>query len=129
MFLVALFISIYLIYKKLEKKYYSYLILLSIVPFVSLALWDLIFGTKYSSVGRFDLPTLLGISICFYYLISLGMQQKNKIIKGVTLIVIGMIVMNFFMGIGEGKKAGIYQGYGSNSINAVPLLSKNLQVL
>ena len=125
LFLVGLIISIYLIWKRLDKKYSSYLILLTVVPFASLAIWDLLLATKYSSVGRFYIPSLLGISISFGYLLSLGIEQKNKIISWVTALFIIAMTITFLRGISTTKQPIIYQGYGSVTVNSYTFIQES----
>jgi uncharacterized membrane protein len=125
LFLVGLVISIYLIWKRLEKKYSSYLILFTVVPFASLAIVDLILATKYSSVGRFYIPSLLGASICFGYLISLGIEQKNKIISRVTALFIMVMTITFLRGISSPKQPVTYQGYGSVTVNSYTFIQQS----
>ena len=125
LFLVGLVISIYLIWKRLDKKYSSYLILLTVVPFASLAIWDLLLATKYSSVGRFYIPSLLGISISFGYLLSLGIEQKNKLISSATTLFIRVMIITFLIGIGTIKQPIIYQGYGSVTVNSYTFIQES----
>jgi hypothetical protein len=113
------------IWKRLEKKYSSYLILLTVVPFASLAIVDLLLATKYSSVGRFYIPSLLGASISFGYLVSLGIEQKNKIISWVTALFIMVMTITFVRGISSTKQPVTYQGYGSVTVNSYTFIQQS----
>jgi uncharacterized membrane protein len=118
LFLLVLATSIFFVYKYLDKKYSDYLILLTCIPFISLVIVDLVLPARYSSVGRFYLPALLGMLICFGYLIAQSLQHKNIIIKFLSLLLIQLIITRFLLEIKEFTQRETYGGYGSEVINS-----------
>jgi uncharacterized membrane protein len=122
--LVVLAASIFVVYKYLDKKSSNYLIILTCVPFLSLVIIDFLLPAKYSSVGRFYLPALLGMLICFGYLIAQGLRHKNIIIKFTSLLLIQMIIIRFLLGIQDLSQRSTYAGYGSEVINSSSIIKQ-----
>jgi hypothetical protein len=83
-----------------------------------LVIVDLVLPARYSSVGRFYLPALLGMLICFGYLIAQSLQHKNIIIKFLSLLLIQLIITRFLLEIKEFTQRETYGGYGSEVINS-----------
>jgi hypothetical protein len=67
----------------------------------------------------------MGASISFGYLVSLGIEQKNKIISWVTALFIMVMTITFVRGISSTKQPVTYQGYGSVTVNSYTFIQQS----
>ena len=122
--IICLF-SLYYLVKKTEKKTWSFLLLLITITFVPLVIHDLLLGTRYSSVGRFYLPTLIAILFSISFLIGNNLTHKNKVIKIISYsILFTLISLNLYGKIPIEQKQIRFSGYGSTIPNAAFIITK-----
>lgn len=116
---------VYLIIKSKEN-HNSFLILLTTVPVVSLFVYDITFGTRYSSVGRFLVPTLFGVVLSVYWVIYQGVKSQNTWIKrGSYICFIILLSLSIVSKIPYNIEKGQYQGYGSQILNSYLIINQS----
>jgi hypothetical protein len=118
---LILYASLYLILKT-TKKVASFVILLTLTPFVSLLIIDGFLDFRYTAVGRFYLPTFIGISLGVGFLLSEGCRFRKKLasIVGIALIVSGTIAK-----IPSPPGGSRFAGYGSEIPNGYPIVDRS----
>jgi uncharacterized membrane protein len=117
--------SLYYLVKKTPQKTWSFIILLMGVPFLSLVTYDLLFGTRYSAVGRFYLPTLIAILFSISFLIGQGLNEKNKLIRIASYIVLFLLIsLNLYSKIPDSQAETKFRGYGSTIPNAAFIVNQ-----
>jgi uncharacterized membrane protein len=121
---IIILISIIILVKKASNYASSFLILMITVPFVSLVIIDIIGRSKYSHVGRFYLPTYLGIIITLSFAIITIMNQVNyqKYLGYCLLILmIGLALKSQLLGLSQTQ----YTGYGSQIMNGTFIINQS----
>lgn len=103
----------------------AFLLSLIAVPLSVLLLWDVLFGMRYASVGRFFLPTLLGLVLALAYGLD-GLMVSPRLVSrwlgylALTFVLILEILSVLPAGSSEVK----YQGYGSEIVNGVAIVNQ-----
>lgn len=125
--LVALIIfSLIYLARKTDKKLSSFVFLLSGIPFLGLLVIDIVLDFRYTVVGRFYLPTFIGIALAIAFLLSEGLRYYKKItsIALILLTVFGLIAR-----IPDRPEGTRFLGYGSNIPNAYPIINRSQKPL
>ncbi len=125
--LVGIFIfSLSYLIKQTPQKTWSFIILTITVPFLSLVIYDLFFGTRYSSIGRFYLGTLMGILLSMSFLIRQGLGENNKVIRTISyVLLLGLLSWNLWTKIPYSLDENGFRGYGSQILNAALIVNKS----
>lgn len=94
--IVLLFIyAMYYAYKYSPKRIFLFLVTLSVVPWLGLALPDLISGSTRSNVQRYIIPSFLGIQLAVAYLLATCSANRHRSwlpkVMMVTLFSLGII--------------------------------------
>ncbi|MGK7905501.1 MAG: glycosyltransferase family 39 protein [Hormoscilla sp.] len=94
--IVLLFIyAVYFAYKYSPKRIFLFLVTLSVVPWLVLALPDLISGSTRSNVQRYIIPCFLGIQLAVAYLLATCSANRHRSwlpkVMMVTLFSLGII--------------------------------------
>lgn len=124
--IILVIISFIYLGKKADKKVFTLIILLTIIPFFSLLAWDLIRGFRYTAVGRFYLPSFLGMLLAVTFLLSNGLQQRQGWAK---ILLILLLVFGLIAKIPYPPPATRYVGYGSNIPNAYTMINRSQKPL
>ena len=123
--LLLVCLSLFALIKTSTKQTWSFLSLIIFVPFLCLVLWDLTLGARYSSVGRFYLPSLLGILLSISYLIGQGITANKKLLRqGSYILLIFLITSSIIAKILPGGGEVKFSGYGSTIPNAAAIVNQ-----
>jgi uncharacterized membrane protein len=125
-YVVFIFIAFVYLWKKTDKKASILIILLTVMPFLGLLIIDLLLSYRYIAVGRFYLPSFIGIALAVSFLIYSGLRSY-KVITSIfvaVLIIAGLIAKN------PQPVAGVrFTGYGSNLPNAYSIINRSSRPL
>lgn len=86
--------SIYFLLRKTPKRVWLFILLLSGIPWLALALPDLIFGGIRSAITRYSIPTYLGLQLAVAHLLATQITSakflQRKIWQAVTIMLISV---------------------------------------
>jgi hypothetical protein len=123
-FLLFVLSIIYLI-KTSKKTTWSFLVLIIFVTFLSLFLADTAFGSRYSSVVRFYLPTLIGILLTIAYLIGKGVtSNQNYLRQGSYILLVILLTLGIISKVPPTGGKAKFSGYGNTIPNAAAIVNQ-----
>ena len=103
----------------------SFLLSLIVVPLSVLLLWDVLFGMKYASVGRFFLPTLMGLVLALAYWINGLMISSRPVLRGLGYLALtSVLILEILSVLPTGSSQAKYQGYGSEIVNGMAIVNQ-----
>jgi uncharacterized membrane protein len=94
-----------------DRRISSFVILLTTIPFISLLLVDIFLDYRYTVVGRFYLPSLLGIALGMGFFLA----EEWRNFRGITLIFLILLTIFGLLAKIPNPPPGVrFAGYGSN---------------
>ena len=120
-----LFSLLYLI-QKASKPTYLFILLMIICSFGSLLLIDIVSHSRYSTIGRFYVPALIGVLLSISFLIGKNIVSHQPFLRmGSSLLCVSLIILGAIAKIPQPIKETGFKGYGSNVINTALIINQS----
>ncbi|MEG3438396.1 glycosyltransferase family 39 protein [Pannus brasiliensis CCIBt3594] len=114
--------SLFYLARKTDRKISSFALLLTGIPFLGLLILDIVLDFRYTVVGRFYLPSFIGISLAIAFLLSEGLQYY-RIITSIALVL--LTIFGLISRVPNPPEGNRFLGYGSNLPNAYPIINRS----
>ncbi|MDJ1182891.1 glycosyltransferase family 39 protein [Roseofilum casamattae] len=100
--------SLYFAYKTSDRKTFLFLITLTVIPWLILAIPDLILGSTRSNIQRYIIPTFVGMQLSVTYLFATQVGSKKKATSRLWTALLGLVLVLGIISSGLSAQAQVW---------------------